>query len=89
MDSPETDAQVEANLEYAASIGMQGLPTTYIGERTVLGFDARRGPEPYREALAAARTERPAQRVWWPFGLVLAAVLALAALARPKARKSG
>ncbi len=88
MDAPETDARVEANLEYAAAIGMQGLPTTYIGERTVLGFDARYGPEPFREALTAARTERPAERAWWPFALVLAVVLALAGLARPRAGKS-
>jgi len=87
MDDPATHARVEENLAYAASVGMQGLPTTYIGERTVLGFDARRGAEPFREALAAARDEGPPKRVWWPFALVPLVVLALAALGRPRASK--
>lgn len=86
MDDPATDARVEENLAYAEAVGMQGLPTTYIGERTVLGFDARLGAEPFREAIAAARTEGPPQRIWWPFALVAIVVLALGALARPRSK---
>lgn len=86
MDDPATDARVEENLAYAEAVGMQGLPTTYIGERTILGFDARLGAEPFREAIAAARTEGPPKRVWWPFALVAIVVLALAALVRPRSK---
>lgn len=85
MDDPATDARVEANLAYALSVGMQGLPTTYIGERTVLGFDAGRGAAPFREALAAARSEGPPERSPWPFALVALVALALALATRPRA----
>lgn len=87
LDDPATDARVEENVAYAEAVGMQGLPTTYIGERTVLGFDARRGAEPFREALAAARSEGPPRRAWWPFGLVTIVALALALLARPRSAR--
>lgn len=84
LDDPQTDAQVEANRAYAASVGMQGLPTTYIGEHTLIGFDPDRGAEPFREALAAARTEQPASRPWWPFALIALVALVLLVLTRPR-----
>jgi len=87
LDDPATDARVQDNLSYAKSVGMQGLPTTYIGERALLGFDPTRGAEPFREALAAARTERPSMRAWWPFALLALMALVLAALTRPRATK--
>lgn len=84
LDDPQTAARVEDNLAYAKSAGMRGLPTTYIGERTLLGFEPARGAEFFREALAAARTERPSTRAWSPFALVALVALALAALTRPR-----
>jgi len=67
---------------------MQGLPTTYIGEQTLLGFDATRGAEPFREALVAARASQPSTRAWWPFALLALVALVLAALTRPRVTKA-
>ena len=84
LDDPRTDARVQDNLAFANSVGMRGLPTTYIGEHTLLGFDATAGAEPFRAALVAARTERPSRRAWWPFVLIALVALVLAALTRPR-----
>ncbi len=87
LEDPATDAQVQANIAFAQSAGMQGLPTTYIGQRTLVGFDAARGAEPFREALAAARSDQPLARAWWPFALIALITLMVAALTRPRATK--
>lgn len=88
LGDPAIEARLEDNLAYAKSVGMKGLPTTYIGESTLVGFDATRGAEPFREAFAAARTSRPLTRAWWPFALIALMALLLAALTRPRATKS-
>lgn len=82
LDAPETDARIEENLAFAEAAGMQGLPTTYIEGRTILGFDARAGIAPFREALAAA--DGPSERPWWPFAGLALVALALASWARPR-----
>jgi len=87
LDDPATDARVQDNLSYAKSVGMQGLPTAYIGERTLLGFDPTRGAEPFRSALAAAQAERPPTRPWWPFALIALVALVLGVLTRPRTTK--
>lgn len=87
IDDPATDAQVQANIDYASAIDMQGLPTSYIGEHTLLGFERSRGAEPFREALVAARIEQSPTRALWPFALVALLALGLAALTRPRPAK--
>ena len=82
LDAPETDARIEENLAFAEAAGMQGLPTTYIEGRTILGFDASAGIRPFREALAA--NDGPGKRPWWPFAGLATIVLVLAAWSRPR-----
>ena len=55
LDSPETEARIEANIALAEEAQMKGLPTVYINGEEIAGYDADRGAEPYRTAIARAR----------------------------------
>lgn len=55
LDAIDTEARILANIALAEESQMQGLPTVYINGETIVGFDARRGAEPYRAAIERAR----------------------------------
>lgn len=86
MDAAETDARVEAGVDFARAAGMRGLPTVFIGERTILGFDPGAGAAPYEEALAAARVEGGPTRPVWPFAAIALVAVALALTSRPRTK---
>jgi protein-disulfide isomerase/uncharacterized membrane protein len=78
LDDPAIDARIEADIERARRAGMRGLPTVYIGDRTVIGF-APGYETQYREAIAAARHgEGERVRLWPSAVLLLLAVLSAA-----------
>jgi protein-disulfide isomerase/uncharacterized membrane protein len=77
LDEPATEQRVVADERLAEAAQNRGLPTTYIGNRTLLGFDPRNGAAGVREAVQAAREGEGARTRLWPFALVLfGAVLA-------------
>ncbi len=74
---PATDARIEADIAFIRAAGFQGLPTTWIGDRKLLG------PQPaqrYVETIhAVARGERPTRDLW-PLAAIVLAASALVAL---------
>jgi len=80
VDDAQTHAEVKREMELVEAAGMQGLPTVWIGQSVVLGFDASAGEAPYRSALAMAEAGQPAPRRLAPWLWVFGTSLALAAL---------
>lgn len=74
LDDEAIDDAIDADMEDARRAGMQGLPTVWVGERALVGFDARNGAAPYAEAIRDAAEGRGRRVRWWLF-------LALAILA--------
>lgn len=52
MASPETEQRIAADIELLRRAGFEGLPTTYVGERRILGAEAS---EVFLAALEAAQ----------------------------------
>lgn len=77
LDDPAIDARIEEDLARAERAGMRGLPSVYIGERTIVGFMPGYEAE-YRAAVASARRGE-GRRVWFAPGIVLLAIALLAA----------
>lgn len=79
LDDPAIEARIREDERIAEESQNQGLPTVYIGERVLLGFDASKGAAPFREAVQAAREGEGARVRWWPLATVaiLAAIAAL------------
>jgi protein-disulfide isomerase/uncharacterized membrane protein len=81
---PATQQQLVRQLDSIRRSGMRGLPTVWIGDQVIEGFDPDSGAAPYSAALErAARGQRTGSvaRPW----LVLAALVAAALL--PAARR--
>lgn len=77
LDDPAIEARIREDERIARESQNQGLPTVYIGERVMIGFEASKGAEPYREAVEAARAGEGARVRWWPLATVaLVAILA-------------
>lgn len=58
LSAPQTEARIVANIALAKKAQMQGLPTVYVNDQALIGFDARRGAEPYRRAIERARKRK-------------------------------
>jgi uncharacterized membrane protein len=92
LNGEATEARVEADLAYARKAGMQGLPTVYIEQRAILGFDTEKGALPYRMAILTAGERGPARRPLGPFLYPLFAALflwAAGSLSRSAGRPEG
>jgi len=56
---PATERRLERDIEAVRASGMRGLPTVWIGDQVIEGFDERTGARPYTQALErAARAGR-------------------------------
>lgn len=89
--SAETNAAIEANIALADAADMQGLPTTWIGEMSIIGFDARSGAEPYVDAILRASERRGPSRRWglhvvWALVSIVVAFVWGRKAARPQAK---
>lgn len=78
LDDPEIEHRIREHERIADESNNQGLPTVYIGERTLLGFDADAGAAPYREAVNAALAGEGMRVRFWPLATV--ALLAVVAI---------
>lgn len=77
LADPAIEARIAEDERIARESQNQGLPTVYIGERVLLGFDESAGAAPFTEALEAAEKGEGARVRVWPLGTVaLLAVLA-------------
>lgn len=77
LSDPEIEARIRADEQIARQSHNQGLPTVFIGDRELLGFDASAGAEPYQEAVdAALRGEGARRRVWPLASVALGAIIA-------------
>lgn len=82
---PATDARITADMQLMRDTGFEGLPTVWIGDERLTGFDATRGSEPYAEALARAAGESGTLRRWLAWAAVaLTAMLAYRIAARER-----
>lgn len=70
------DARVDEDVARWREAGTGGLPTVFIGERQLLGFDADAGAAPFEEAVAAALEGDGRRTEWWPFATLLALAIA-------------
>jgi 2-hydroxychromene-2-carboxylate isomerase len=55
---PATERRLERDIEAVRRSGMRGLPTVWIGDQVIEGFDARAGARPYAAALERASRAR-------------------------------
>lgn len=74
LDDEATDVRVQEDIDLAHRAEMRGLPSVYIGDWAMVGFDASAGSAPYVSAIAAARGGSGGRVRYWPG--VLMAVLA-------------
>lgn len=84
LDDPEIEARIREDERIAEASQNQGLPTVYIGERVLLGFDASKGEAPFRDAIDAASNADGARVRYWPLTTVVLLAAAAAALGRRK-----
>jgi predicted DsbA family dithiol-disulfide isomerase len=81
MNDPKTDARIDRESDILREVGFEGLPTTYVGEKRVVGAQ----PEPaFRDAFDDALRREPERSVsplFYLLGLALCAA-ALVVLAR-------
>ncbi len=54
LEDPAIEQRIEEHDRIARESNNQGLPTVYIGDRTLLGFDADAGAAPIQDAVDAA-----------------------------------
>lgn len=67
LDDAATYARVEQDLVRAERAGMEGLPSVYIGERIMIGFDPDAGISAFLPAIAEARRGEDGPRIrYWP-----------------------
>jgi hypothetical protein len=75
--NPKTEAQIQAESKILRDAGFQGLPTTYVGARGMVGA---LGEDTFREAFAAAERGEGAEGVppiaFGALGLVAAGAIA-------------
>jgi uncharacterized membrane protein len=69
------ERRIDADIRFAERAGFEGLPTVYIGQRVLRGFDQRRGAAPFEEAIAAARQGIGRRIEYWPLALTIAVAL--------------
>ncbi len=86
LDDPRIEERIRADERLAEQSHNEGLPTAYIGDRELIGFDVRRGAAPIQEAVDAAIAGEGARVRVWPF--VLVAIAALVALFWGRRKKS-
>ena len=96
LDDPAIFRRVNEDVTRAGAVG---LPTVYIGERHMIGFDETAGPTPYRQAVDAQLAGEGRRVRWWAL-LALGAISLLtfvlgfqywrrgASLTKPKSKDS-
>lgn len=77
LDDTSIERRIRRDERIAERSQNEGLPTVFIGDRVLLGFDVNAGEAPFREAVDAALAGEGTRVRVWP----LATVAALAALA--------
>jgi len=77
--APATQQRLQAQIAGVRSSGMRGLPTVWIGDEIIEGFDRAAGAAPYVAALERAAQREGARSAAGPW-LVLAALVAAALL---------
>jgi predicted DsbA family dithiol-disulfide isomerase/uncharacterized membrane protein len=85
---PATDARIDRHVQLFASAGMKGLPTCFIGGRSIIGLQ----PESvFREALARAASGGDEGGIpgWIYLGLVGATAASALLLGRKRVRRAG
>jgi protein-disulfide isomerase len=83
--APATQRRLQEQIAGVRSSGMRGLPTVWIGDQVIEGFDRNAGTAPYSAALERAAHGRGTRSAAVPW-LVLAALVAAALL--PAARRA-
>jgi protein-disulfide isomerase/uncharacterized membrane protein len=90
LDDPAIEQRIAEDERLAEESQNQGLPTVFIGGRTLLGFDPERGEATVREAVREARANQGGRVRYWPipgaFALALAAFFWGRGGRRPSAR---
>ncbi|MBX3273364.1 MAG: thioredoxin domain-containing protein [Sandaracinaceae bacterium] len=66
LDDPATDARVQEDMALVDRIGMQGLPTVYIGARVQRGFPPGGGPEVFAASIEAVAQGEGRRVRYWP-----------------------
>lgn len=62
LHDPAIETRIDEDI---ARAGPVGLPTVYIGERHMVGFDETAGPTPYRQAVEAQLGGEGRRERWW------------------------
>lgn len=70
LDDPAIERRIVEHERIAERSNNQGLPTVYIGDRTMLGFDADAGEAPIQEAVDAALSGEGERVRIFPLGVV-------------------
>ncbi len=88
LDDPAIEARIVHDEELAKEqTPFEGLPTVYIGDRVLLGFDAAEGATPYREAVEAELAGEGTRIRVWPLATVALVAIAVFLLARRKSKR--
>lgn len=86
LADPAIEARIAEDERIARESQNQGLPTVYIGERVLLGFDESAGAAPFTEALEAAEQGEGARVRVWPLATVALLAVLAGVLGRRKPR---
>jgi predicted DsbA family dithiol-disulfide isomerase/uncharacterized membrane protein len=86
VDAPETDQQITRDVELIKHAGMNGLPTVWIGNEALIGYDQAKGAARYTAVLerVAAGRAAPRGRIAW---LTVTALAACALFAGSRTRR--
>lgn len=82
LDDPAIERRIVEHEGIAERSNNQGLPTVYIGDRTLLGFDVDAGEAPIQEAVDAALAGEGERVRIFPLGVVALFAIAAAVLGR-------
>lgn len=84
LEAPETAAAIERDTAVFKAAGGYGLPTTYIGDRVIGGFDPAGAERLGRLALAGPRTALPVGWMFAAFAVIAGALAALTVRFAPR-----
>ncbi|MDX9723102.1 MAG: thioredoxin domain-containing protein [Myxococcota bacterium] len=68
LSDAETAAAIDEQIERLEKAGFKGLPTVWIGDVQIVGFDKARGAEPFEKALEYAAGQAEGQLPWRRIG---------------------
>lgn len=86
--APHTEAELQRGIERVQQASVKGLPTVYIGDEALLGFDSAAGATPYKDAVGRVTAGAQSTYAPWPWLALGALMLALVSMSsRTKARR--